>query len=169
MRNCILSILVVVFLLGCTDKETEMAQQRVNYARILIDEGSWNQAKKELDSVHILYPRQVDIRREAKELSDSLLCLEAQRNIEYADSAKLVILNKLNAIKKDFRYEHIEKYESCGRYQHRYFYHPGTATTGLSASVNDDVEVDIRSFLVGSEIHHNQVTQIGRASCRERV
>lgn len=159
MRNCYYIIILGLFLLsGCTNREAESARHRVNQARMLIDSGNWNQAKKELDSVHILFPKQVDIRREAKELSDSVLCLEAQRNIQYADSAKQVILHKLEAAKRDFRYEHIEKYESCGRFQHRYFYHPGTAATGLTASVNDDAEVDIRSFLVGSEIHHNRIT-----------
>ena len=87
---CVMSALVCP---GCkNESEADQARERVAQARTLVEEGNLEAAKLQLDSVHILYRQQVDVRREAKALQDTITLLEAERTAAYADSMLQVLL-----------------------------------------------------------------------------
>lgn len=101
------------------NKEEQQAQARLTVAQTMVDEGQWETAKVELDSIHILYRQQVAVRRRAKALQDSIVYLEAQRTLAYSDSVLQVLLPQVDPLLKKFRYEKSDKYESNGQYVSR--------------------------------------------------
>lgn len=157
MRKLYILILLTPFLIAC-NKEERLASERLTSARQYVETGNFSLAKKELDSIHILFPNQIEIRREAKNMSDSIVVLEAQRNINYIDSVRHGIEQAIDSLTKKFIFEHNKKYENHGRFTHKSLYRPGVAVTGLVATVNDVADIEIRSTLVGIELRHNKVT-----------
>ena len=109
-----------IFLTSCSaGSQEKAAQARYDGALALVQEGRWDAAKTELDSIHILYRQQVPVRRQAKALQDSITYLEAQRTLAYSDSVLQVLLPQVDPLLKKFRYEKDDKYESNGQYVSR--------------------------------------------------
>ena len=153
MKKSIVLLICIAFLCGCNGKKKEhqAAMQRYEQASQLAQAGQLNAAKIELDSVHILYPKQVEIRRLAKHLEDSIGLVEAERNLQYADSLLAIVLPEVDKQVKSFKYEKKDLYEDHGRYVHRLL------TTGrndsrcfLQCYVTDDFHTILKSYYFGS-------------------
>lgn len=159
MRKILFLFTFALLLTACTQRvdDAALAKERVNYARQLVDSGKWNQAKMELDSVHTLYPKQVAVRRTAKALSDSIRCLESVRNLAFADSVNEILSQRAQQLQKEFVYSRNEKYEDTGYYIHKKLYHSGSPVTCLQASVSDDAQVSLRSYVTGKTLNHRVI------------
>ena len=114
---CALSTLLYTACKG--ESPEQQARERISQARTLIQENNLEAAKVQLDSVHILYRQQVDARREAKALQDTIALLEAERTAAYADSVLQTLLPQVDPLLKKFRYEKDERYEDHGQYVSR--------------------------------------------------
>ena len=162
MKKALFFAALILMMLSCNTKEKEMkkAHERVVTAQQLVDEGNLNAAKIQLDSVHILYPRQVTVRREAKALMDSIVYIEAKRNLEYSDSLLQPLLPQVDAMLKKFYHEKNGEYEFYGRYVHKLL--PTDRNINrcfIQSYVNEDVRTVLKSYYYGTKaIQHNQVT-----------
>lgn len=120
MKHIIYIALATLLLCACSrQSDAEKALARVEKAEALALAGNLHQAKIEADSVHQLFPMEVAVRRRAKALQDSIVYVEAERNLVYSDSLLQTLLPQVEPLMKKFRYEKNEKYESNGRYVHR--------------------------------------------------
>ena len=150
-RHLLFGLLAAGMLLaGCADKEAERAQARLDGARALVEAGRWDTAKVELDSIHVLYRQQVDVRRQAKALADSIVYLEAQRTLAYSDSVLEELLPQVDPLLKRFRYEKDDKYESNGQYVSRQLQtERNMERCYLQAYVGDNRVTRVKSYYYG--------------------
>lgn len=146
---CALSALLCTACKG--ENPEQQAQQRVSQARTLIEEGNLEAAKLQLDSVHILYRQQVNLRREAKNLQDTITLLEAERTAAYADSMLQTLLPQVDPLMKKFRYEKDERYEDHGQYVSRLLQTvPNSERCFIQAYVGDNRLTRVKSYYYGS-------------------
>lgn len=159
MKAKYLFLLAAIALASCSNKSNhDRALERLDLARQLTSDGMINQAKIELDSIHILYRMEVDVRKQAKILQDSITYIESKRNIVYADSLLQILTPQVDPLLKHFRYEKNDKYEDHGRYVHRLLQTDrNTERCYLQAYVSDDRHTTVKSYYCGgSEL--NQTT-----------
>ncbi len=136
----------------------DLAVARLLTVRQLVEQGRWNQAKIELDSIHLLYPQEVAVRRDAQKVSDSLFCLEAHRNMEYADSVKNVLRPRYEEMAARFVHRVNATYPDQSYFIHRTLTYISDDQTHISASVYDNSEVLLRSVWVGNDLNHVRLT-----------
>lgn len=147
----VIFLLPFLFLSACGPSDAEQAQQLIENARISVEKGLWHQARFLLDSVHDTFPAEVEKRRLAKALEDSIVYLEAQKTLSYADSILPPLEQKADALLKQFRYEKDEKYEEYGRYVHRLLTtSSNTSRNFLQAYVRDDRKTIVKSYYFGN-------------------
>lgn len=147
----IICALGVVLLCACKgNKEEEQARERVKTARTMVAEGNLEGAKMQLDSVHILYRQEVEVRREAKSLQDSIRLLEAERTATYADSMLQILLPQVDPLLKKFRYDKDTRYEDNGQYVSRLLQTTSnTERCFLQAYVGDNRVTRVKSYYYG--------------------
>lgn len=142
---------IVLCLSACGASDAEKAAVLVSEARVLVLDGEWRSARFLLDSVHSTYPGEVAHRRLAKTLEDSIVYLEAQKSMAYADSVLPVLESRVDVLLKEFRYEKEEAYEDAGRYVHRLLSTgSNTSRNFLQAYVRDDRVTIVKSYYYGS-------------------
>ncbi len=151
--NTIILLSWLVFLFSaCAKSDAELAAERVEHARVLVQDNQLNQAKMELDSVHVLYPKEIAARRLAKSLSDSIVYIEAQRTLAYSDSMLNVLLPQVDPLLKKFRYEKNDKYEDEGKYVHYLLKTTSnTARCYLQCYVSDQRKTILKSYYFGAK------------------
>ena len=146
---CALSTLLYTACKG--ENPEQQARERVSQARTLIQENNLEAAKVQLDSVHILFRQQVDARREAKALQDTIALLEAERTAAYADSMLQTLLPQVDPLLKKFRYEKDERYEDHGQYVSRLLQTTSnTERCFIQAYVGDNRLTRVKSYYYGS-------------------
>lgn len=144
-------LFLALALSACAPSDKELASARVEEAHALLMDGSLNQALIVLDSVHLLYPKEVEVRREAKALQDTITYLQAQRNLIYFDSIHALLMPQVEPLLRAFRYEKNEKYESDGRFVHRLLNtDSNTSRCYLQAYVTENRHTIVKSYYAGS-------------------
>lgn len=148
----VLCVLCSLLYTSCKRENPEaQARERVAVARTLIQENNLEAAKLQLDSVHILFRQQVDARREAKALQDTITLLEAERTAAYADSMLQTLLPQVDPLLKKFRYEKDDKYEDHGQYVSRLLQTTSnTERCFIQAYVGDNRLTRVKSYYCGS-------------------
>lgn len=142
--------LVCAILLGCQPSAEDKANALLDEAKGMVDDGQWRQARILLDSIHSTYPKQVDQRRVAKALGDSITYLESRRDVVYYDSILQPLLPQADQLLKAFKYEKDERYEDHGRYVHRLLRtNNNTSRCFLQAYVQDDNVAIVKSYYYG--------------------
>ncbi len=160
MKKYLLILLAAAVVTACGKSDAELAADRVATARQLILQNQLNQAKIELDSVHVLFPREVPARRIAAHLSDSITYIEAQRTLAYSDSLLNTLLPQVDPLLKNFRYEKNEQYEDNGKYVHRLLRTSSNAARCyLQCYVSDQRQTTLKSYYYGAKkIEHKSLT-----------
>ena len=152
IRIWLLCIIVFSSLVACGPSDEECAKALVAEAQEMVMNGKWRQARSVLDSVHITYPREVAQRRVAKALEDSIVYLESQSTKAYADTILPPLLEKVDVLLKQFRYEKNDKYEDHGRYVHRLLETgSNTSRNFIQAYVRDDRQTIVKSYYYGTQ------------------
>ena len=165
----IILFLLASVLFSCGPSDAERAQLLVDEARLMVEDGQWRNARFLLDSVHGTYPKEVAKRRLAKALEDSIVYLEAQTTLQYADSMLPPLLEQADKLLKQFRYEKNDKYEDHGRYVHRLL-NTGSNTSRnfLQAYVRDDRQTIVKSYYYGPKPMNQQTISLSSGDEIER-
>lgn len=143
---------------SCQPSEEDCANALVSQAQQMVHAGQWRQALIVLDSVHSTYPRQVAQRRQAKALSDSIHYLEAQQTLAYTDTLLPPLLEQVDKLIRQFKYEKDERYENVGKYVHKLLStNKNDSRNFLQSYVQDNHETIVKSYYYGT-------TQVGQAS-----
>lgn len=147
---------IMVLLSGCSKaREQRAAEAHVNAAAELIEQHRYEAALQQLDSVHLLYPKQVEQRRQAKALKDTIVYLQSQQTLRYSDSILQPLLPEADKLLKQFRYEKREGYEDHGQYVYRNLQTGwNTNRCFLQAYVSDDRKTLVKSYYYGSKPIH---------------
>ena len=114
-RIYILFFLIAVVVVGCNN-EQQAAESRYAAAQQLFEAGQWAEAKQELDSLKVLYPKQVSTLRKGLTLMRTIELSEQERNFAYCDSLLTVKLDEAQTLSKNFVLEKNEEYQEIGQW-----------------------------------------------------
>ena len=102
-------------LIACEDVEKK-ADEKLQQARQAYEAGRYNEAKMQIDSIKILYPKAFDARRAGIYLMQDVELAEQQKTLAYLDSLLQIRQAELEDQKSRFVLEKDTVYQQIGRY-----------------------------------------------------
>lgn len=87
-------------------------------ARTLFEQGNYNEAKKQIDSIKILYPKAFEVRRAGIGLMQEIELKEQTRTLAYLDSTLQVKQQEVDAVRGAYTFEKDTAYQRVGNYFH---------------------------------------------------
>ena len=96
-------ILAATILIACGNSDRQKADALYLRASKLYETKTYDEAKRLLDTIHTLYPRQVESRKRADTLLWRITLDEVERDIPIVDSTLRHLLLKAETIAKDYR------------------------------------------------------------------
>jgi len=153
-------MLAFTFLISCNSRQNleKQADVRLKHIEQLISHNSLNEAKIEIDSFHLLFPRLVNKRRIAAAYEDTIVRRESSRSLAYCDSILPLKRHEADSIQKNFRYEKDKIYQETGNFIYKtQNTENNTNRIYLKAYVDDNAEFYLISNYCGSKLEHTSV------------
>lgn len=113
-------LLGTFFATACGDNGETQARQHIEKARIALQNGKFNEAKMQIDSIRTLYPKAFEARKEGISLMQQADLAEQQRTLAYLDSTLAVQQQLVAKAKEGLVLEKDTAYQEVGNY-----FHPG--------------------------------------------
>lgn len=144
--------------MACTDVE-KLAAERLEMAKEAFVKGDFNEAKLQIDSIKILYPKAYNARKAGIGLMQEVELKEQEKTLAYLDSLLGTKQAELEAIKGKFAFEKDEEYETIGRYLHpSQVIEKNLNRSFLRFQVDERGAMSMTSIYCGSRnIHHTAV------------
>ena len=164
-RIYILFFLIAVVVVGCNN-EQQAAESRYAAAQQLFEVGQWAEAKQELDSLKVLYPKQVSTLRKGLTLMRTIELSEQERNFAYCDSLLTVKLDEAQTLSKNFVLEKNEEYQEIGQWIYKnQSVERNVERSYLRSNVSEKGEFALVSIYFGrGAINHNALKVRDRKS-----
>ena len=105
---------IICSLISCG--EGNEAQKRLDEANTLYENKQFIAAKNVIDSIHLMYPREVAVRKGALTLMRQVERSECEQNIAYCDSLLPICISELDGLKKGFVFVKNTDYDVIGNY-----------------------------------------------------
>ena len=158
MKNVFLFICLCLACLACTDVEKQ-AVERLNMAQQAFAAGDYNEAKLQIDSIKILYPKAYNVRKAGIGLMQEVELKEQEKSLAYLDSLLSTKQAEFNAMKGKFVLEKDQEYEAIGRYLHpSQVIEKNLNRSFLRFQVDEQGAMSMTSIYCGSRnIHHTAV------------
>ena len=115
MKKLIAGICVTMLLASCGNDAEKKASEKLSAARSAFAQGDYNEAKLQIDSIKILYPKAFDARREGIKLMQQVELKEQQQTLVYLDSMMQTKQQELEKIKNKYVLEKDAEYQRVGR------------------------------------------------------
>ena len=153
------AILALSLLAGCGDGGEKEAQLRLQKAEAALQQDNFNEAKLQIDSIKILYPKAFEARKQGIKLMQQVDLKEQKKTLVYLDSMMQVKQLQLDSIKGNFVLEKDTAYQEIGNW----FYptqvvEKNTDRTFLRAQVNELGEMSLTSiYCAGGKLNHTSV------------
>lgn len=117
MKRVLYAMCILSLLTGCNNIEKQAAVH-LEAARKAYEQGDYSQAKLQIDSIKINYPKAFETRREGNRLRRLAELKEQERSLVYLDSMLQARQAEFNAIKEKFVFEKDTAYQETGNYLH---------------------------------------------------
>ena len=162
MKILIVGLCATLVLASCGNDAEKKANERLTTARIAFEQGDYNEAKLQIDSIKILYPKAFDARREGISLMQQIELKEQQQSLVYLDSILQAKQKEFESIKNKYVLEKDAEYQQTGNY----FWPTQTVEKNLHRSflrfqVNEQGVMSMTSiYCGGSNLHHFAVKVI---------
>ena len=104
-------------LFSCSNVEKK-AGEKLQAAREAFERGDYSEAKIQIDSIKILYPKAFETRREGIGLMQQVELKEQQQTLVYLDSMLQDKQKEVDALKKNYTFEKDAEYQRTGNYLH---------------------------------------------------
>lgn len=156
MNKLILTLCATLLLFSCGNDAEKKASERLAGARAAFEQGNYNEAKLQIDSIKILYPKAFEARREGIRLMQQVELKEQQQTLVYLDSTMQAKQQELDAIKNKYVFEKNDEYQRIGNY----FWPTQTVEKNLHRSylrfqVSEQGVMSMTSiYCGGNNIHH---------------
>ena len=153
-------MLAFTFLISCNSRQKLeiQADVRLKHIEQLISKNSLNEAKIEIDSFHLLFPRLVNKRRIAAAYEDTIVRRESSRTLAYCDSILPIKQHESDSIQKNFRYEKDKTYQETGNFIYKTQKTENNTTRNyLKAYVDDNAEFYLISNYCGPKLEHTSI------------
>lgn len=162
MKKLIILICISALLASCGDNAEKKAGEKLQAARTAFEQGDYNEAKLQLDSIKMLYPKAFEARKSGQKLLRTIELKEQQQSLVYLDSMLTGKQQELAQIKDKYTFEKDAEYQKTGNY----FWPTQTVEKNLHRSflrfqVNEQGAMTMTSiYCGGSHIHHVAVKVI---------
>lgn len=117
MKKVTLLACLCCTLFACDNVEKK-AGEKLQAARQALEQGNYNEAKLQIDSIKILYPKAFDTRRAGIRLMQEVELQEQQKTLAYLDSMLQSKQQELEQIKSKYVFEKDAEYQKIGNYLH---------------------------------------------------
>ena len=104
-------------LFSCSNVEKK-AGEKLQAAREAFESGDYREAKIQIDSIKILYPKAFETRREGIGLMQQVELKEQEKTLVYLDSMLQEKQKEVDTIKKNYTFEKDAEYQKIGNYLH---------------------------------------------------
>jgi len=148
-------LFISFFFLTCGKKD-DGASLSLERARELYLNKEYTQAKQEIDSMHVLYPKAFEQRRAGLALLDTIRRAENNRIIMQCDSLIVQYIPQLEKLKSLFSYQRNKEYQETGTYIPKESVSGVLTGTTLRSGVGEDGHIYLESVFVGQQ-KHNQI------------
>ena len=158
-KTTLLALMAVVILTACGDGGEKQAQIRLQKAEAALQQENFSEAKLQIDSIKILYPKAFEARKQGIKLMQQVDLKEQRKTLVYLDSMMSVKQSQLDSIKGRFVLEKDTVYQEIGNY----FYPTQVVEKSLGRSflrgqVNELGEMSLTSiYCAGGALHHTAV------------
>lgn len=155
----ILCCIIALGLLSCSDNGVKKAEQLLEHAQKAYEKGLYSEAKLQIDSIKVLYPKAFDVRKKGIKLMQQVDLKEQEKTLAYLDSMMTIKKAQFDSIRSHFVLEKDAVYQEVGNY----FFPTQTVEknigrTFLRAQVSEQGEMTMTSiYCAGGNIHHTAV------------
>lgn len=153
------ALLALAVLTGCGDGGEKEAQIRLQKAEAALLKENFSEAKLQIDSIKVLYPKAFDARKQGIKLMQQVDLKEQRKTLVYLDSMMQIKQLQLDSIKGNFVLEKDTAYQEIGNW----FYptqvvEKNTGRTFLRGQVNELGEMSLTSiYCAGGNLNHTSV------------
>ncbi|NDW11847.1 hypothetical protein D0T50_02960 [Bacteroides sp. 214] len=116
MKKLLTLLLVATIFSACGENVEEKASSKLQLAAEAFAANNFNEAKIQIDSIKILYPKAINARKEGIKLLQQVELKEQQQSLAYLDSMLTEKQAGFEAIKGKFTLEKNEEYQEVGNY-----------------------------------------------------
>lgn len=158
MKKVTLLACLCCTLLSCENVEKK-ASEKLQTARAAFKRGDFSEAKMQIDSIKMLYPKAFEARREGIGLMQQVELKEQEKTLVYLDSLLQQKQGELDALKGKFTLEKDAEYQQIGNYLHpSQVIEKNLHRSYLRFQVNETGQMSMTSIYCGpSNIHHISV------------
>ncbi len=158
MKKVTLLACLCCTLLSCENVEKK-ASEKLQTARAAFKRGDFSEAKMQIDSIKILYPKAFEARREGIGLMQQVELKEQEKTLVYLDSLLQQKQGELDALKGKFTLEKDAEYQKIGNYLYpSQVIEKNLHRSYLRFQVNETGQMSMTSIYCGpSNIHHISV------------
>lgn len=159
MRNFKLIIAGLALVLAGCSQDEQKANELLQRAETSFSQGDYSEAKLQIDSVKLLYPKAFDARKAAIKLMQRVDLEEQQHSLAYLDSMLAVKQASLDSIVGNYVLEKDTAYQEIGNYfDPSQVVEKNIGRSFLRAQVSERGEMSLTSiFCAGGKLHHNAV------------
>lgn len=159
MKRISYILLAVWLATACDDGGEKKAGLKLEAARHALEAGRYNEAKLEVDSIKILYPKAFEARKEGIKLMQQIDLKEQRQSLAYLDSMLQARQTEFEKMKDRYVLEKDAEYQQIGNY-----FAPSQTVekninrSFLRAQVSEDGIMTLTSIYCGpSSLHHTAV------------
>ena len=117
MKKAVFLACLCCTLFSCSNVEKK-AGEKLRAAREAFQCGDYSEAKIQIDSIKILYPKAFETRREGIGLMQQVELKEQEKTLVYLDSMLQDKQKEVDALKKNYTFEKDAEYQRTGNYLH---------------------------------------------------
>ena len=117
MKKAVFLACLCCTLFSCSNVEKK-AGEKLRAAREAFQRGDYSEAKIQIDSIKILYPKAFETRREGIGLMQRVELKEQEKTLVYLDSMLQDKQKEVDALKKNYTFEKDAEYQRTGNYLH---------------------------------------------------
>ena len=153
------ALLGLALLASCSDGGEKEAQKRLQKAEIALQQENFSEAKLQIDSIKVLYPKAFEARKQGIKLMQQVDLKEQGKTLVYLDSMMQVKQAQLDSIKANFVLEKDTAYQEIGNW----FYptqvvEKNVGRSFLRGQVNELGEMSLTSiYCAGGQLNHTSV------------
>ena len=117
MKKAVFLACLCCTLFSCSNVEKK-AGEKLRAAREAFQRGDYSEAKIQIDSIKILYPKAFETRREGIGRMQQVELKEQEKTLVYLDSMLQDKQKEVDALKKNYTFEKDAEYQRTGNYLH---------------------------------------------------
>ena len=153
------ALLALVICTGCSDGGEKEAQKRLQKAEVALQQENFSEAKLQIDSIKVLYPKAFEARKQGIKLMQQVDLKEQGKTLVYLDSMMQVKQAQLDSIKGNFVFEKDTAYQDIGNWLYPIqVVEKNVGRSFLRGQVNELGEMSLTSiYCAGGQLNHTSV------------